>query len=152
VPVIYVARSASLAQWASDVGLSKHVYKIGVTDDPVKPLVAAGWAGLTDWVLVKKQDDVPPLDEAGMFAHLSVKERVIDPALYPRIKGTIGLFKILPSHVENHLLISRALAGMEQSGELRLKPADFAQYLIQSALKTTRPASHEHLEEPEQTA
>jgi len=149
VPTIFVARSVSLAQWASDVGLSKHVYKIGITDAPVKPLVASGWAGLTDWSLVKKQDDVPALDEAGMIERLSVKERLINPQLYPRIKGTIGLFKILPAHVENHLLISRALAGMEQSGELRLKPADFAQYMIQSALKGVTTASHEHLEEPE---
>ena len=34
--VLYVARSASFSQWASDVGVSKHVYKLGLTAEPVK--------------------------------------------------------------------------------------------------------------------
>jgi len=55
--MIYVARSASLSKWASDIGLSKNVFKIGVADEPIKDLIAAeGWAGATDWTLVKKED------------------------------------------------------------------------------------------------
>ena len=50
---IYVARSVRAGKWASDVGLGKHIYKVGVTDEEVKLLVAAGWAGETDWQLVK---------------------------------------------------------------------------------------------------
>jgi hypothetical protein len=132
---IYVARSPGLAGWASDVGLSKHVYKIGVTDGPTKELIAAGWAGFTDWILVKKHDLVEPLDETHMLETLAAKERAIDPKLYPRIKGTIGLFKVIPTHVENHIVVSRALAGTEQSGELKIKPAEFAAYLIHNALR-----------------
>jgi hypothetical protein len=133
--MIYVARSAELAKWASDVGLSKHVYKIGVTDGPAKDLVAAGWAGLTDWSLVKKQDDVEGIDEAGVLERLAGRARLVDPRLYPRIKATPGLFKVLPSHVENHILVSRALSGTEETGELKLKPTDFAAYLIHNALR-----------------
>ena len=44
MPVLFVARSAKLARWASDVGFGKHIYKLGVCeeDDP-RPLTAAGW-------------------------------------------------------------------------------------------------------------
>ena len=50
---IYVARSAGLGKWASDVGLSKHVYKLGYTEEEAKPfLAAATWCGETDWTLV----------------------------------------------------------------------------------------------------
>ena len=43
---IFVARSANLSQWGSDVGISKHIYKLGYTEAAVKDVVAAGWAGM----------------------------------------------------------------------------------------------------------
>ena len=131
---IYVARSSKLGKWASDVGLSKHVYKVGVTEEPVKPLVAAGWAGEADWTLVKQQP-VEDLDEAEAIERLARKEKFIDPNLYPKLKGTLGVFKVLPAHVENHILVRRALAGVAELVELKIKPADFADYLIGNAIK-----------------
>ena len=53
---IYVAKSAKLGKWGSDVGLSKHIYKVGYTEAPVKAVVAAGWAGEDDWALVRKAE------------------------------------------------------------------------------------------------
>ncbi|HYC13072.1 MAG TPA: hypothetical protein VEC75_02425 [Stellaceae bacterium] len=131
---IYVARSSKLGKWATDVGLSKHVYKVGVTEEPVKPLVAAGWAGEADWTLVKQQP-VEDLDEAEAIERLARKEKFIDPNLYPKLKGTLGVFKVLPAHVENHILVRRALAGVAELVELKIKPADFADYLIGNAIK-----------------
>jgi len=131
---IYVARSSKLGKWASDVGLSKHVYKVGVTDEPVKPLIATGWAGETDWTLVKQQP-VDGLAEVEAIERLARKERLIDPNLYPKLKGALGVFKVLPAHVENHILVRRALAGDAERIELKLKPADFAEYLIGNAIK-----------------
>ncbi len=134
MPTIYVARSSKLSKWASDVGLSKHVFKLGCTEEDPKALVAAGWAGETDWQLVKKQP-VEGLTEAEVVERVARKEKLIDPNIYPRIRGAIGLFKVLPAHVENHMLVRRALAGEAERIEIKLKPADFADYLIANAVR-----------------
>jgi hypothetical protein len=132
--VIFVARSAKLCKWAFDVGLSKHVFKVGYSDDDPKPLVEKGWAGETDWSLVKKRD-AEGVDEDEILARLARKEKMVDPTYYPRLRGAKGVFKVPPEHVENHILVSRAMAGDTQRLDLKLKPADFADYLIHNALK-----------------
>jgi hypothetical protein len=132
--VIYVAHSRKFSEWAADVGLSKHVYKVGCTDEPVKPLVATGWAGETDWTLVKQQD-APDLTEEAVLTRLGRRERVIDPKYYPRIRDATGLFKVDPTHVESHIIVSRALESGGERDPIRLKPADFATYLITNALR-----------------
>jgi hypothetical protein len=130
--VIYVARSAKFSKWASDAGVTKNVFKIGYTDDDPAPLIAAGWGGETDWTLVK-QRAADGLDENDLIERLKRKEKMIDPVYYPRLRGVAGVFKVPPEHVENHILITRALAG-EGDKAVKLKPADFAEYLIQNAL------------------
>jgi len=131
---IFVARSTALAKWASDVGLSKHVYKLGVTDEDPKALAAAGWAGEADWAILRKQP-VEGLSEAEAIRRLALKEKVIDPKLYPKLKGTEGVFKVVPANVENQRLVQRALAGEAVRVLVKLKPADFADYLIGNAVK-----------------
>jgi hypothetical protein len=131
---IFVARSAGFGKWASDVGLSKHVYKLGVTEAPLKELIAAGWAGFTDWTLVKQQE-VGGVTDDEIVAKLAARLKMVDPLLYPRLKGAAGMFKILPTQVENHIVMSRALAGTEESGDLKLKPTDFADFLFHNALR-----------------
>lgn len=136
MPTIYVARSAGLAKWGSDVGLSKHVYKLGLTDQPLKQhLTASAWAGFADWTIVLKQEEVTAPSEAEAIQSAARKVRMVDPALYPRLKGAMGVFKILPAQVENHIVLTRALAGLEESGDLKIKAADFARYLIHQALR-----------------
>lgn len=130
----YVARSTALSKWASDVGLSKHIFKIGVTDEDPKALVAEGWAGETDWVLVKKQT-VDNLTEAEAIARVAIRDKLIEPRLYPKLRGAEGVFKVLPAQVESRRLVQRALAGEAERVVMKLKPADFADYLIQSAVK-----------------
>jgi hypothetical protein len=131
MPTIYVARSPATSQWASDVGLSKHIFKVGVTDEDPKDVVARGWAGATDWALVKKQET--DLDEAEAIERLAKKEKMIDPSLYPRLKGAAGVFKVLPARVENHLLVQRALASEGELKAAKPKVGDFADYLIRNA-------------------
>jgi len=131
---IYVARSGKVGKWASDVGLSKHVFKLGCTEEDPKALAAAGWAGETDWQIVKKQA-VEGLTEAEAIERVARKEKLIDPNLYPKLRGAAGVFKVIPAHVENHILVSRALAGQAERIELKLKPADFVDYLTGNAVR-----------------
>lgn len=133
--ILYVATSKLFAAWAADVGLGKHVYKIGVADgaeDALKTLNGEGCAGADDWRLLKTQD-VDDLEESAVVERLSRKEKLVDPNYYPRLRGANGVFRIKVANVANHLLVKRALAGEEAKVD-KVKPADIAAYLIQSAL------------------
>jgi len=134
MPVLFVARSVKLSRWASDVGQGKHVYKIGVSDGDPKALAAAGWAGESDWKIVKSRE-VEELEEEEAIGRLAKKERMLDPNLYPKLKGATGVFRLRAEQVENHILVTRALAGDSDRIELKLKPADFADYLIHNAVR-----------------
>jgi hypothetical protein len=132
--VIFVARSAKLGRWASDVGLGKHVYKVGVAEGDPKPLAAQGWAGESDWTIVRRRP-VDDLGEEEVIDRLARKEKMIDPKLYPKLNGAPGVFRLTPTRVENHIIVTRALAGDSNRVEVKLKPADFADYLIHNALR-----------------
>jgi len=134
MPVLFVARSVKLSRWASDVGQGKHVYKIGVSDGDPKALAAAGWAGESDWKIVKSRE-VEALEEEEAIERLAKKERMLDPNLYPKLKGATGVFRLRAEQVENHILVTRALAGDSDRVELKLKPGDFADYLIHNAMR-----------------
>jgi hypothetical protein len=131
---IYVASSKALGDWGYDVGLSKHIYKLGLTEAAVKDVVATGWAGEKDWVLVKKQDGIEGATEDEIIDRLAARAKMIDPVLYPRLRETRGIFKIVPLQVENHLLVAKALAGESELRAPKLKPADIASYMIANAL------------------
>ena len=132
MPVLFVARSAKLARWSSDVGFGKHVYKVGVTDADPKALAAAGWAGESDWKIVR-QEAVEGLSETDALDRLGRREKSIDPKFYPKLKGAEGVFRVSPEHVKNHIIVGRALAGDSDRIDLKVKPADFAAYLIHNA-------------------
>ena len=134
MPFLFVARSAKLSRWGSDVGLGRHVYKVGVTEEDPKTAAARGWAGETDWTIVRKRA-VEDLSEDEALARLGTKEKIIDPNLYPKLKGAVGVFRLTVPRVENHILVSRALAGEGGPAEIKLKPGDFADYLIQNAVR-----------------
>jgi len=134
MPVLFVARSAKLARWASDVGFGKHIYKLGVSEADPKPLTVSGWAGESDWKLVRTEE-VEGLSEAEAIERLGRKERNIDPNLYPKLKGAAGVFRVAADHVENHIIVSRALAGDSDRRDMKLTPADFAAYLVHNATR-----------------
>lgn len=131
---LYVARSAKLARWASDVGLGRYIYKVGVSEVDPKTLASQGWAGETDWTVVRKRV-VDDLIEEEALARLARTEKMIDPNLYPKLKGAVGVFRLTAPRVENHMLVTRALAGGGGPGNIKLKQADFADYLIHHAVR-----------------
>src|SRR5690348_11815514 len=125
--ILYVARSAKLCRWASDVGLGKHVYKVGVAEDDPKALAAIGWAGEADWTITRKQA-VEGLNEEEALVRLARKEKVVEPNLYPKLKGATGVFRLTAIRVESHIVVTRALAGDSDRVEIKLRPVDFADY------------------------
>jgi hypothetical protein len=131
--ILYVARSPKLCRWASDVGLGKNIFKVGLAEGDPKPLAASAWAGETDWTITRKQT-VEGLSEEEALARLARKEKVIEPHLYPKLKGAAGVFRLTPARVENHIIVKRALAGDSDRVEIKLRPTDFADYLIHQAL------------------
>jgi hypothetical protein len=132
MPTVYVAASKELGKWGGDVGVSKHLYKLGLAEESAEEAVAAlnasAYAGQTDWKLVKKQQ-VESLSEEAALERAQRKEKMLDPNYYPRLRGTTGIFRVKPVNVENHILVAQALAGREPKLD-KLKPADIAQYLI----------------------
>jgi hypothetical protein len=136
MPTVFVARSDQLQAWAADVGLTKHVYYFGVVNEDGEAAVAAmnacRTAGRDDWKLVR-QKAIDAVDEESVRERLARKELRLDPRYYPQLRGSPGLFKVKPVNVENQVMMQRALAG-ETIKAVRLKPTDFADYLIRNAV------------------
>lgn len=136
MPLVFVATSKSLAAWGADVGLTKSLYAVGVSDETADAAIEAmnmnGYGGQTDWKLLKKQA-VEGADEATMIARLAAREKQVDPKLYPKIRDARGIFKVNPENVENHLFVKKALASDTELRAVKVKPADIADYLIAKA-------------------
>ena len=132
---LYVAQSKELGKWGSDVGISKNLYKLGLAEESaeaaVERLNETGYAGQRDWKLLKACP-VEGVSEADAIARLARKEKMVDPSYYPRIRGAVGIFRIKPNNVENHIMVAKALAG-EEPKAIKLKPVDIALYLLEQA-------------------
>ena len=130
---IYVAKSATVTEWASDVGLGKNIFKVGIADTPEAALAElnAGVCGGSDWAIVKSAE-AGALTQAQVVECLAKREKMVDPKLYPRLRGATGLFRVKLENVENHLLVKKALDGGEVAA-IKIKPADIANYLLTNA-------------------
>lgn len=129
---LYVASSKGLANWGSDHGLTKHVYKVGVTDGSaeaaVEELNASQHAGHEDWKLAKKHEKVEE-DEATLLARVGAKEKLVDPNYYPGIKKAPGIFKVKLANVESRILVQQTLRG-ETPHVVKIKATDIIDYLV----------------------
>ena len=131
---IYVASSPAMQEWGSDAGISKHLYRVGVTDSDAKAAVVemndADHAGQKDWVLAGSRD-VDAWDEARLLARLAERQKVVDPLYYPKIKGAKDIVKLDQRKVEANLVIKRTMEGRD-SKVPKLKPKDMAEHIIDS--------------------
>lgn len=135
MPAIYVAMSPSQQAWAADVGLTQHVYKVGISDvgatEAIDALNQERHAGRTDWTLLCEQagdyvDEIATLDRVGR------RETLVDPTYYPQLKNASGIFKVKVANVEKQILVRDALAGKIRKLK-KLKPKDVAAYLLNIA-------------------
>ena len=130
---LYVASSKCLQEWGADVGLGKHLYKVGVAETIAPQDSVNGQAGQADWKILLTADC--DSTEAAMLERLATKEKLVDPNYYPRLKGTVGIVKINTGAVENAMMIAIALENREPPKALKAKPADIAKYLVRNLLK-----------------
>ena len=137
MPVVYAARSLGLQKWGAEVGLGKHVYKVGVGEGKAAEIEAAlnaeNVAGQADWKVLKLEK-VEAVDEAEILERLAKREKAVDPNFYPRLRGARGVFKVKLENVGNQILVQQAFG----TGSLRiekLKPADIGAYLIRNGLE-----------------
>lgn len=136
--IVFVARSESLQDWASDVGLTRHVYALGTSDGSPQQAVegfnSESHAGRTDWELVHSRE-VDAVDEAALLARVGRKETLVDPTYYPQIKRAKGIIKVKPVNVDNWLTVQAALAGEERKAakSAKIKPGEIATYLLRMA-------------------
>lgn len=137
MPVVYAARSKGLQDWGAEVGLGKHVYKVGVGEGKAAEIEAAlnaeTVAGHADWKVLKLEK-VDAADEGEVLDRLAKREKAVDPNFYPRLRGARGVFKVKLENVGNQILVQQAFG----TGSLRiekLKPADIGAYLIRNGLE-----------------
>ena len=128
--ILYVASSKGLQDWGADVGLGKHLYKVGLADEGTPAEALAGVAGFEDWKVLLAVDTEH--DEPTLLERLAVKEKLVDPNYYPRLKGAKGVVKITLSAVENAMLVAIALDNREPPKNFKVKPADIAQHLVRN--------------------
>ena len=135
MPIVFIAHSKQAATWGADVGLGKNLFLLSTAEDAdaAAAFLASKPCGAEDWVLIKKED-VESADAQALQDKLAVKEKRVDPKLYPRLRGFQGLFKVKLENVENHLMVKKALEG-EAPKAIKLKPVDIAGYLLLNALK-----------------
>jgi hypothetical protein len=135
---VYVAVSKGLQGWGSDIGISKHIYKVGVTDQPVadvlKSMIDDMQFGQNDWKIIAKRDVAEIDGEEEVLGRLAIRLKLVDPTYYPKLKGARCVFKVNPLDVDTHIIMKQTMAG-EQPKVIKQKPADIGNYLIENALR-----------------
>ena len=137
MPIVYVAMSNAMQEWGADVGVSKQLYKIGLTDgDPeeaVQELCDESYAGHSDWQLAASRD-ADGLDAETVLARAVERQKTLDPLYYPRLKGAKDIVRLDQRKVEANIVIKNTMEG-KNSKVPKLKPVDMAEFLIEVVLQ-----------------
>jgi hypothetical protein len=139
MPAVYVAMSPTQQEWGEGVGISKHLYKIGLAEGEgkdaataaVAALSEATHAGQTDWQMIGFKN-LPVESEEELIAKMADRQKMVDPTYYPKIKGVRGIFRINIRNVEAHHVIKNTMDG-KTAKVPKLKPKDIAEYLLSAA-------------------
>jgi len=118
MPQLYVAASKELGKWGADVGISKHLYKLGIAEesaeDAVDALNESRHAGQADWKLVKKQT-VDALSEETALERVQRREKLVDPNPTDLLDilntGTNDFFKVALTAAGKTVSLSRTKIG-----------------------------------------
>jgi hypothetical protein len=140
MPAVYVAMSPAQQEWGEGVGISKHLYKLGLAEDDgknaaeaaVAALNASAHAGQTDWQMIGWQD-LPVESEDALISKMSERQKMVDPTYYPKIKGARGIFRVNVRNVEAHHVIKNTMEG-KTAKVPKLKPKDIAAYILSAAV------------------
>lgn len=140
MPAVYVAMSVAQQEWGEGVGISKHLYKIGIADGDGKDAAAAAvaalsdstHAGQTDWQMIGFKN-LPVEGEDALIAKMAERQKMVDPTYYPKIKGARGIFRVNVRNVEAHHVIKNTMEG-KTAKVPKLKPKDIADYLLSAAV------------------
>ena len=136
MPIVYVALSNIMQEWGADVGVSKHLYKVGYAEgDPqnaIKALNNENFAGHSDWSLAGSRD-VEGLDADTLMQRACERHNVLDPLYYPRLKGVKDIIRLDQRKVEAHIVIKKTMEGQD-SKVPKLKPVDMSNFLIEGIL------------------
>lgn len=132
--LIFIAHSKQVAAWGGDVGLGKNLFLLAAAGDAdeAAAFLAAKPCGADDWTIVRKEE--ADAEQAALQNKLAAREKRVDPNLYPRLRGFMGLFKVKPENVENHIMVKKALDG-DHDITIKIKNPDIAAYLLHNALK-----------------
>jgi hypothetical protein len=141
MPAIYVASSRNLQKWGADVGLTAHVYKVGVAsgtpNEAVETLNKDSFAGETDWRLVQSAE-AAGLEEPVVLDRVARKEKRVDPGHYPKLRGATGIIKVKLQNVQIRMMVQQMTgeggSESEEHSTRKAKAIDVAAYLLQNAL------------------
>lgn len=136
MPSVYIAMSQTMQDWGNDAGISKHLYRIGFTDeapaDAVKELSERGYGGQNDWVLLEARE-ADTLDQDALMARITNRMKLIDPLYYPKLKGAKDIVRLDQRKVEASIVIKLTMEG-RASKVPKLKPKDMAGFILDVAL------------------
>ena len=140
MPYCYIARSKSLQEWGNAVGISKNLYKVGITQEDVKSVVSKmnleNYAGKNDWKLVL-HGSVEESKDSLIYEKIKQSIDMIDPEYYPQIRGAIGIFKVKLQNVEDSLLLGFALQNKEKPiNGVKVGSKEIAKYILEKINKS----------------
>lgn len=130
--ILYVATSKTLQEWGADVGLGKNLYKVGLADGQTPEETLDGFAGQSDWKVLKTAE--VDFGEEDLMARLDRREKPVDPTYYPKLRGARGIVKVNLAAIENSRLVALALEGKEPP-KTKAKAADIAAHLVNNLAK-----------------